>query len=527
MKFWGSAIKVGVTVLAALAMGYWAFMMLAKGGCGGEEQAALFHAYFRDATGLVEKSEVQVAGLNMGHIVSKELAIAPPRPELVTQKRFAKITFALKPGVVLYSNATVYKNARSLLGGFYLEIDPGTATWTDAQGKRHSGETIRNGDEIRFVAEAATTDTVIRQISDVMPVLRQITEDVRQLTGGPLQSIGRNIDEGIRENREVIKSMLANMDGITSDVRRITQGASGDVRAILDDIRHTTGVIRSIVGRSDKDVEDTAKKVKDGLEKLTAAIDKLDDVMGNVHGISEDVKGITGDVQEGKGTVGRLLKDEALVDKVEGVVEDTGGFIRSLTQLQTIVELRSEYNFEANSIKTYLRVEIQPRPDKYYLVELVQDPRGKRSVTTRILRSDDPSKPQLTREEEVEISDAFRFTFQLAKRISFATFRFGIKENTGGIGLDFHLWDDRIRFETDIFDFSANVWPRMKLMAAWEFFKRLYVVGGMDDAFNERPVDGSAGGRDFFVGAQLRFNDEDLKSLLMFGGSALGAVGSK
>jgi hypothetical protein len=31
-------------------------------------------------------------------------------------------------------------------------------------------------------------------------------------------------------------------------------------------------------------------------------------------------------------------------------------------------------------------------------------------------------------------------------------------------------------------------------------------------------------GRDYFVGAQLMFNDEDLKSLLAVGGSAIGSA---
>jgi hypothetical protein len=37
--------------------------------------------------------------------------------------------------------------------------------------------------------------------------------------------------------------------------------------------------------------------------------------------------------------------------------------------------------------------------------------------------------------------------------------------------------------------------------------------------------EGGGIGRDYFVGAQLRFNDEDLKSLLLVGGSAIGAIG--
>jgi len=125
MRNLGPAIKVSITFLGAVAIGYWAFMMLVKGRCAGEESALSLHAYFHDATGLVEKSRVQIAGLNVGHIISRELNVQPPRPELVRDKRFAKITVALNKGVTLYTNALVIKRSASLLGEFYLEIDPG------------------------------------------------------------------------------------------------------------------------------------------------------------------------------------------------------------------------------------------------------------------------------------------------------------------------------------------------------------------------------------------------------------------
>ena len=130
----------------------------------------------------------------------------------------------------------------------------------------------------------------------------------------------------------------------------------------------------------------------------------------------------------------------------------------------------------------------------------------------------------LFRSDQVEVTDSFRITFQFAKRLAFATFRFGIKESTGGLGVDLHFWGDRIRLQMDIFDFQANVYPRFKAMAAFEFFHRLYVVGGIDNAFNDRPEGGTeaGGGRDYFLGAQIRFTDEDLKQLLLVGGSALG-----
>jgi hypothetical protein len=54
--------------------------------------------------------------------------------------------------------------------------------------------------------------------------------------------------------------------------------------------------------------------------------------------------------------------------------------------------------------------------------------------------------------------------------------------------------------------------------------RTLYVVGGVDDFLNRRAKFGTAGGFDWFLGGQLVFNDEDLKSLLLFGGSAAGGA---
>ena len=51
--------------------------------------------------------------------------------------------------------------------------------------------------------------------------------------------------------------------------------------------------------------------------------------------------------------------------------------------------------------------------------------------------------------------------------------------------------------------------PRWRVSLGYEFVNRLWLLGGVDDIFS--PVR-----RDYFVGAQLRFNDEDLKTILPF-----------
>ncbi|HEY6476485.1 MAG TPA: hypothetical protein VI456_07860, partial [Polyangia bacterium] len=134
-------------------------------------------------------------------------------------------------------------------------------------------------------------------------------------------------------------------------------------------------------------------------------------------------------------------------------------------------------------------------------------------------------------------SDALRFSLMLGKRISFggATVagRFGIKESTGGVGADLYLLDDRLSLSADVFGFAQSTVgqnPRVKVTLGYEVISPYFsVVGGADDLwnYNHRAEAAAGGGFDWFLGLQLKFNDEDLKSLLLVGGGAAAGAASK
>ena len=178
---------------------------------------------------------------------------------------------------------------------------------------------------------------------------------------------------------------------------------------------------------------------------------------------------------------------------------------------------------------------MQTRPDKFYYIELARGPRGDYPDTTLEW---DPSIGQWRR--NVTIEDKLRFTFQFAKRIEWLTLRYGIKESTGGVGVDAEFFDKRLKISMDVFDSTFNRLPRLKMAAAMEFFGFLYVLAGVDDALNTPasldidPINDVVPvqfeefrfGRDYFFGAMVRFNDLDLAALLAIGGASLASAGS-
>lgn len=522
MKNTSAAIKVGITVLCIALLSFFAFRFVSKGLGGGDGYQVW--ALFRDATGLVDKSQVQVAGLNVGEITDRRL-----------QGAMARVTIRLKPDVKLWSNAAVFKKSASLLGQYYLEIDPGTPESIEPlTGKVVQNHLLKDGDQIKNVVEAVTVTDILVQVNETLPVLRQILVDIQKLTQGPIREIAESVKSGVDRNAAAAERLLTHLDQVALDVRAITGGKPGDdVRKSLANIRDITEGVKELIGKSGGEVSSTGDKIRSNLDKISTALDNLNTTMANVAQVSERVK-------SGEGTVGRLLNDDAIANNVEQITEDVGGFVRGITRLQTLVGLRSEYNVIANTLKTYVGVQLQSRPDKYFLIELIDDPRGTRSVSRTFTTTDDPSRPQTVTSETVTATQSFRFSFQIAKRLFLLNGRFnlagrfGIKESTGGVGMDVEIplslassWMRTFELRIDMFDFRANIYPRLKILAALEFFKHIWIVGGIDDAFNDRgPGAGSLTGRDYFFGAMITFNDDDLRALLTIGGAALvGAAG--
>lgn len=499
-----AAITVGALVVVVLAAGYIVVTKTREGLGGGKG----YHvwALFTDAAGLYEKSRVQTAGIAIGQIERRELDPDTAR---------AKITVRMDPKTVLWSNAVVSKKAASLLGELYLEIDPGTPFSPGKAGKPVANVQLQEGDQIKTVIEAAGVGTIIDQVGQTIPVLKQILTDVQKLTSGPITEAATNVSDLIQKNSAVLESVLGRVDRIAANVEGVTATEADDVKIAIKNVREITENIKNLVGASQGEVDKTGTAVRGTIDKLQTTVASLERSMNNIEKVTAQIAG-------GAGTVQTLINDDTIARNVGEITEDAGQFIKGVTKLQTIVGLRSEYNFLAGTFKNYVSVQLTPRPDKFYLFEIVDDPRGFREETTTLTES---SKDGTVSEKQVKISEKLRFSLMFGKRVGNVTGRFGIKESTGGVGVDVSLLDDRLVLSSDVFDTRANVFPRVQArgsLAVWN--RSLYLTLGIDDFLNGRARAGAGGGLDWFAGANLVFNDQDLKSLLLFGSGAIGSA---
>ncbi|HMA93486.1 MAG TPA: MlaD family protein [Polyangiaceae bacterium] len=479
-----TSAKVGLFAVATSGAAFAIYRFIDKGGTDG--QGYVVYALFDDATGLAKHSLVRVSGIAVGNIESVRL-----------EKGKARVDIRMNPDIPLHVDASVSKISSSLLGEYFLAIAPGT----------DGREKLKDGDQIPVAVEAVTTDSLMRDLAGISEDVRRVAKSLADSVGTEegkenlketlqqLAEVTKALNQTVRENRESIHNILV-------QVEQITSRGEPEVRQILENVRESTSDIREMLARP----EDNAEKSGGEVRKI---LDKLDRASANLDSTMEHLDSVTGRIDRGEGTVGRLTKDERLINEVEGVTQTIGEFVGGLGRLQTIVALRTDYQFLTSSVKSYLQLRLQPREDKYYAAEIVYDPRGYTSQQQVAVETTNPNEPPIYFERRTVTTSAPRFSLQFAQRFGPLWGRFGIKESTGGVGLDLLLLDDRFELMQDLYGFGEVVVPRWRLSLGYEFVHRLWLLAGTDDVLN-------ADRRDYFVGVQLRFNDEDLKTILPF-----------
>jgi phospholipid/cholesterol/gamma-HCH transport system substrate-binding protein len=469
------------------AVGIFRFIEKRPGSAGGY----VVYALFNDGVGIAKHSQVRVAGIPVGNIEGVRLDHGKARIDIRVEK-----------GVPLHTDASVAKVSSSLLGEYYLSIAPGT----------EGSPQLQDGDQIPNVMEGVTTDNLMKSLAEISKDVQRVSHSLAESVGTNegqenmrktlenLAQVTQALNETVRENRETIRDILLRVDAIAAK-------SQPQIDRILENVQNATSDVREMMTRTEGEGQGQGQGQKTGevreiLDKINRASTSLENTMANLDSV-------TGRLDKGQGTLGRLSKDEKLINEVEGVTETVGDFVGGLGRLQTIVQLRSDYQFLASTVKNYVQLRLQPREDKYYAIEIISDPKGLTHIEQTTVNTTNPNQPETYFEKRQTTTNSFRFSLQIAQRVGPFWGRFGIKESTGGIGLDTMLLDDRFEIQQDLFGFGETVLPRWRLSLNYNFMSRLWFLAGIDDIF-------SATRRDYFVGMQLRFNDEDLKTILPF-----------
>ncbi len=499
-----SAAKVGIFMLIILAiLGYLTIKIenvhISRGG-----RPQKVSAVFDSVAGLDTKSKVRIAGVPKGTVTDIRLL----------DNGKAEVAMDIDRDVKLHQGATARVVNLGLLGEKYVELIPGPP----------SAPPLPEGQEIRGF-QTASIDDVTNQISAIANDVKAITESLRSVMTGP---------QGERRLQEIVE----NVQQITAQVRELVAANRTNVDATLGNAREITAELRKSIPRLSESIEKVANSLSGTLgenrQDIRLVVENLRKLSVDLRTTSDNMNAISGQVRSGEGTVGKLLYSEeahqrlsTALSAVESGVNELRTTLRRANRIALDLGMKAEYyagssnkaddvaNLGGNSrASVMLRLIPNPERNRFYKVELADDPRGKRRDKVNEVTITDPMTGRSTTTifRETRFERGFLVSAQAGWNLQPLSVRVGLFDSSGGAALDYR-YNDRLQFTGEAFDFGKrrDNNPHLRMFGEYIFRQEkpnmpmLFLTSGVDNVFNKTA---------FTFGGGIRWRDDDLKYLL-------------
>jgi len=494
--------KVGIFVLLGIViLTFFTFRVSKTGGLGAKGYKLTVD--FETAAGLEPKANVKMAGVPIGKV--EEIRLVGINARLVLR---------IRDGVRIPIDSVASIQTQGLLGEKYVEILPGQET----------DRMLPPGGRVAKTIPPANLDEIIRKVSRISDDVQKFTNTLSQTLGSEegkqaLTEIIRNTretTEALRKvvagNEERLNRILANVDTLSSDLKDISAANKENLRVTIANLRdfsetlktEAPGLARKLEEMSDRVsgvVGENRENIRVSMENLRSASAKLDNTL-------ESAGKVMARIERGEGTIGKLVNDNTTITRMDDALGGINRYIQRREAIKTFLDYHTEYQLESSEFKHYANLRIQPSVDRYYQLGIVDDPRGKFNSSTTTTTTTPPGTTVTTQQESY--NNDLTFTALVAKRFSNVTIKGGVIESTGGMGLDYALLKDRANLGAEVYDFTReNQPPHLKLFGTYDIVKNFFIMGGVDDVLNDED-----NLRTLFVGFGIKFEDEDLKTVL-------------
>ena len=486
-------IKIGLLVtLSSIAGVVFMLRTADKISEGGTYEVS---AYLDDATGLLPDSKVRMYGVVIGSV-----------KEITLEKGRAKVNLELSEDSVIYEDAVFEKRMESLLGTASVNIEPGSA----------SRRQLRDGSVIHSVNSGTALEQTLATLRDISKSGNSMLGEVEKIftdeypedgaAGGRSAAVDTLYE--VKGTLHTLNLILQDMQGITSTMNSRSDEELKRFNELMVRMTALTQNMNTVLVQN----EDKIARSFDQLEKSMAL------VSGQLEASKEilsEVREIASTINKGEGSLGKLVHDDTLYDRVVSITKEAEEAIQSTIGIDLEVEYRGDYLMTQGAMRNQVGLKLVPgSKDKYYSVGIVDRPgTGKSTTTTTTTQTGGTSTVETT---EKMVSGWVPYV-QLAYEFGPMTVRGGLIEGKGGVGLDFTpLPLASLSFEA--YDFDSITQPNLRAYGLLRPFNSLdpknpaswlYFSGGVDDALGKNQLD-------YFVGVGLQFQDNDLKGAASF-----------
>ena len=258
-----------------------------------------FSVIFENGMGVQSGSDVKMIGQQIGQV--SNVRILDGRNGVVVE-----LSINDKLGIMIPNNSTFQVKA-SIFGETHVQINPGDGTNYVETGELLTGE--------------IPTETY-----DIDPVVKDLSAFSRQLSA-------TLTDKEVR----ALQSIINNTDSLVSETKN-TLMISQEINRIITNLEIFSSELKMMGSNLGEGFQPKISKVDSILAKMESFSNKLEPASKGLEDFEKSMSTLqllVQDLNQGKGSLGKLLKDESLYDNLNEVVDNTNDLINDVKENPT------------------------------------------------------------------------------------------------------------------------------------------------------------------------------------------------
>ncbi|MEO1928708.1 MAG: MlaD family protein [Nautiliaceae bacterium] len=426
------------------------------------------YAVVNDASGLNKKAKVKMKGVIVGDVEDLSLVRDGVKLKLFIQK-----------GVEIPSDSLVTLTQDNFLGGRYVKIIPG-----------NSEVYLQPKGELTKYLKVASLDDVMNNFNEAVNDFRVFMRKANKLLD--------------KKSLNDLKETVSNIKDSSIYLKKVLNNLNVKLPKLLKNANDTLYEYKKIGMNVNKKLPSILNKTDSLFTKLNKVglilNSELKPLLKEYTSLGRNANDI---LTENNDSLKKAIKKaEYFFARGGDSFKKLDNYLGALTKSQILVDIQSNYMLKDDYFKTSAYIAYLPVPTKYYILGITST-----KDYTNLANIDKNHQ-----EDKVYISAEY------GKRFDNLMLRGGIIQNTGGLGFDYFIKQDRLVFSGDIYDFNAindvrGNNPHLDLKAAYTFLKHIQLIGGVDNILN-------VNARTFFLGVGVKFKDNDLKTILSGGATS-------
>lgn len=424
-----------------------------------------YETILADATGIYENSTIKVAGIPAGKILKIKLSGSQ-----------ALVRFEVSKDIKITSNAKLRIKSVGFLGDKFIDIYLGDQT----------GPRLKEGTMVG-AETGAGFEQLGKDASEILKDVKVIAQTIREslYTGDKKNAIKEIVTQ--------INEFSHNANDISKSLKKIIGENENKINRIVENLNQVTSQLAYETDR-----------FQDG--SLMNDLDQVGPILEKVDVAVADLKTIMADVKAGKGTVGKLLRDEEVIDQVNETLSGVNKIVGRMNRFKTDITIYTGGNNKEGS-KTEVELDLIPSPERFFRFGVVvgDGTAIERDITTTT--TVDNGTPSVKNEKEVDDSQ-YRFNLQVGRKLSDFAIRGGLIESKGGLAVDYFKPTIGFRTSLEAYDYREDIGLNLRLtleQRVWSVLHTKFMAEDLGRSSEHHVYTFSAG---------LKFSDEDLASLV-------------